>query len=152
MRLVRALKTGKYLGAAVLGASAMGLFLPLVQTGFGPDSMLAWYLALAERPLSAALYIAFSVLFGMLVSLQLYNRQMCMECGPDRRSRKGSGVGAVGTVFGFAIGICPACIGLAGIFVPLSVSIALTSYSWIFMGVAVIAMLVSLKMLGGFRK
>ena len=69
---------------------------------------------------------------------------------------KKTGLGAsdrfFGAFFGFFVGICPACIGLIGLIFPLGTSLTLTYYSWIFMLVAIGIMLLSLYLLGGFKK
>lgn len=152
MRIFSALKTRKYLGIAVLSALGIGLFLPLAQTGFEANNMLAWYLTLIGRPLNTAIYIGFSILFGLLVSLQFYNKEVCKTCNVKMDNKKGSSIGAAGASFGFLLGICPACIGLIAVFLPLTVSITLTNYSWLFMGIAIIVMIASIHLLGGFKK
>jgi len=152
MRIVSVVKNKRYLGIAVLSALGIGLFLPLAQTGFKPDNILAWYLTLADRPLNTGLYIVFSSLFGLLVSLQLYNKHICKTCNIKMDNKKATSFGGLGAFFGFALGVCPACIGLIGLLLPLTVSITLTNYSWLFMGIAIAIMLASLKFLGGLDK
>ncbi len=151
MRLFKALKVRKYFLVAVLSILVIGLFLPLVQTGFDYNNILAWYLALVERPYNTVLYISFSILFGMLVSLQLYNKEICKTCNVKMENKKGTSVGAAGSILGFAIGVCPACIGLIGLFVPLTISITLTNYSWMFLMVAIIILLFAIYKMGGFK-
>jgi len=152
MRVFRALKMKKYLGIAILAALGIGLFLPLIQTGLDPNNVLAWYLALVQKPFNTGLYVSFSILFGLLISLQLYNNEICKTCKIDKASKKAQGVGGFGAVLGFAVGVCPACLGVIALLLPLSVSITLTNYSWVFTGIAIIIMIVSLYLLGGFRK
>jgi len=152
MRIVNMLKNRRYLGIAVLSALGIGLFLPLVQTGLKPDNMLAWYLTLVDRPLNTGLYVIFSVLFGVLVALQLYNKHICKTCNVKTDSKKASTFGGTGAVLGFALGVCPACIGLIGLLLPLTVSITLTNYNWLFMSIAIAIMFVSIKFLGGLDK
>ena len=147
MRLINALKYKKALKWGIVATVAVAIVLPLIQTGFFQNSFESWFLTLIKSPLNSSLYVAFSLLFGALISLQVYNLSS-KYCN----TRAGRRTGTVGVVFGVLVGICPACIGLLGLVLPLGVSLTLTYYGWAFMLVAVGIMVLSIYLLGGFRE
>ncbi len=148
MRLVDALKNKKSLKWGIFSAFIIGFILPVIQTGFFQRSFSSWILTLLKSPLNTSLYFIFILLTGVVISLFIYNKEEKSSCNV----KKGSRFGAVGTFFGFFVGVCPACVGLIGLLFPLSVSITLTYYGWIFMTLAIILQLLSLKNLGGFKE
>jgi len=151
MRIIDALKYKRSLRSGIIATVVIALILPIIQTGFFQNSFRAWYLTLLKSPLNSTLYLAFSLLFGLLVSLQIYNLKnpkLCKDCN----TKKGASTGYFGAFFGFFVGICPACVGLIGLIFPLGISLTLTYYSWIFMLVSIAIMLLSLYLLGGFKK
>ncbi|MBI2583516.1 MAG: hypothetical protein HYW25_02515 [Candidatus Aenigmarchaeota archaeon] len=148
MRLSAVLRQKKYLALAIAAAIIMALFLPFLQSlRQGIGNLDLWFLTVAQYPLNIALYIAFSIAFGLFIALYSYNRRLCIDC-----DKKKLGTGALGAFAGFFIGVCPACLGIAAIFLPLSASIALTQYSAVFMLIAVALMLFSIYRMGGFRQ
>ncbi len=150
MRILNALKNKKSLKWGIVAALLVSIILPIIQTGFFRNSFQSWFLTLVKSPLNSSLYIVFSLLFGSLISLQVYNldRKVCDNCN----NKKGYGAGAVGVVFGTLVGICPACIGLLGLILPLGGSLWLTYYGWIFMLIAIGIMTFSIYLLGGFKE
>lgn len=150
MRILNALKNKKSLKWGIIAMISVAIVLPVIQTGFFQNSIEAWYLTLIKSPFNSSLYVIFSLLFGSLMSLQVYNlnRKVCDNCN----NKKGYGAGAVGVVFGTLVGICPACIGLIGLILPLGGSLWLTYYGWVFMLVAIGIMILSIYLLGGFKK
>jgi len=129
--------------------SAMGIFLlvPVIQSINTPLAFEIWYKTLLDRPVNSVLYIAFSVMFGMLVSLYSYSKNKCVDC---KKSDINAGFG--GAALGFALGVCPACFSLIGVLLPLGGSIFLTAYSPAFTALAIGIIIFSLFRLGGFRK
>ena len=149
MRLVNALK--KNLWIAIVSMVAILIILPVIQTGFLQNSINAWFLTLIKSPFNTLLYIIFSILFGAIIALQFYivkNPKICKDCA----TKKGTSTGYFGASFGFLVGVCPACIGLLGLILPLGASITLTYYGWAFMLVAIGIMTVSIYLLGGFKE
>jgi hypothetical protein len=110
-----------------------------------------WFVSLTTIPLNAALYILFSILFGLVVSLQVYSMRNPGVCKISN-TKKGLRTGAFGTFFGFFIGVCPACVGLLGLILPLGVILTLTAFGWVFMLIAIGIMIFSIYHLGGFKK
>lgn len=149
MRLINALKYKKSLRWGIIATIAVAIVLPVIQTGFFQNSFESWYLTLLKSPLNSSLYVAFSLLFGSLISLQIYNvDKKCKECS----TKAGKRTGFFGVVVGSLIGICPACIGLLGLILPLGTSLTITRYGWAFMLVAIGIMILSVYLVGGFKK
>ena len=151
MRILNALKYKKSLIVGIISTVVIFLILPIIQTAFLQNSIKSWILTLLKSPLNTSLYVIFSLLFGLLISLQVYNLQhpkLCKDCN----TKKGVSTGYFGAFGGFLVGVCPACIGLLGIILPLGTSLTLTYYGWAFMLGAVAIMVFSLYSLGGFKK
>ena len=151
MRIVNALKEWKSLRIGIIATIVIALILPIIQTGFLQNSLKVWFLTLIKSPLNSTLYIIFSLLFGSLISLQLYalrHPKICKDCN----TKKGATTGYFGAFFGFFVGICPACIGLLALILPLGTSLTLTYYGWLFMLVAIGIMIFSIYLLGGFKE
>lgn len=151
MRLVNALKYRKSLKRGVVATILIGLILPIIQTGFFQNSLSAWLLTLLKSPLNAPLYFIFSLLFGLLIALQIYNLKhpsICTDCN----TKKVSTSGYLGAFLGFFVGVCPACVGILGLILPLGTSLTLTYYGWIFMLGSIGIMALSIILLGGFKR
>ena len=73
MRLIEALKNKRSLKWGVVATIAIAIILPLIQTNFFQNSFESWFLTLIKSPLNSSLYVIFSLLFGSMVSLQVYN-------------------------------------------------------------------------------
>jgi len=73
MKLIEALKNKRSLKWGVAAAIAVAIVFPLIQTNFFQNSFELWFLTLIKNPLNFSLYVIFSLLFGSIVSLQVYN-------------------------------------------------------------------------------
>jgi hypothetical protein len=133
---------------AVAALASVGIFLatPLIQLLNSSFALKAWYLGLVENPFNALLYVIFSVLFGFFIALYLYSKNKCIDCKPAVRT----GIG--GSAIGFLIGMCPACFPILALVLPLSGTLFLTQYSYIFIVVSIAIILFSIYKMGGFRK
>lgn len=129
-------------------SAAIGLFFlnPLIQSLSTSLAFQIWFLDIAQKPLNTSLYIGFSILFGMFVSLYLFSKNQCMDCKPNAKT----GVG--GSVLGFMLGVCPACFSFVGFLLPLSGSLFLTAYSPLFMLVSIGIIVFSIYKMAGFRR
>src|SRR5215218_779547 len=134
---------------AIAAISATGIFflLPLIQLVNTPLAFDIWFLDLQQKPWSSIPYIAFSILFGMFISLYLYTRNKCFDCKP-----KAARTGFAGSLVGFMVGVCPACFSFIGVLLPLGPTLFLTAYSPIFTAISIAIVLFSIYKLGGFRK
>jgi len=145
MRIITAVKEKPF--HALLSAMGIFLLVPVIQSINTPLAFEIWYKTLLDRPLNSILYIAFSVMFGMLISLYSYSKNKCIDC-KERDINTGFG----GAVLGFVLGICPACFSLIGVLLPLGGSIFLTTYAPIFTVLSITIILFSIQRLGGFRR
>lgn len=145
MRIVTAFKEKPL--HATLSAIGMFLLVPVIQLAITPLAFEIWYKTLIDRPLNSALYIIFSMLFGMLISLYFYAKNKCVDC---KKSDVNAGFG--GATLGFALGVCPACFSLVGVLLPLGGSILLTQYAPVFTVLSIAIILFSIQRLGGFKK
>lgn len=136
---------------AIAVMSAVGIFflLPLIQLINTPLAFDIWFLDLQQKPASSILYIAFSILFGMFISLYLFTRNKCLDCKPEKGGAK---TGFAGSVIGFMVGVCPACFSFIGVLLPLGPTLFLTSYSPVFTGISIAIILFSIYKLGGFKR
>lgn len=144
IRLISAAKNKP--AVAVLAAAGMFFLLPALQLINTPLAFDIWFLDLYQKPLNSILYIAFSILFGMFISLYLYSRNKCFDCKPEKAR-----TGFAGSVVGFMIGVCPACFSFIGVLLPLGPTVFLTSYSPIFTGISIAIVLFSIHKLGGLQ-
>ncbi|MFN3655450.1 MAG: hypothetical protein ACK4TO_09045 [Candidatus Nitrosotenuis sp.] len=128
-------------------ASAIGIFFlnPLIQSVNTSLALQIWFLDIVQKPLSSIPYFAFSILFGMFMSLYFFAKKSCVDCKTNAKS----GIG--GTALGFMIGVCPACFSFIGFLLPLSGSLFLSSYSPLFIMVSIGIILFSIHRMGGFK-
>ncbi len=144
--LLHALKVKRMV--AIAASIAIFFLLPLLQSITTPLAFEIWFIDIINKPLSAALYIIFSILFGMYISLYIYSRKnVCIEC--NNRSSK---TGLLGSAFGFLIGVCPACFSFFAFLLPLSSSIVLSIYSPLFTLIAIVVIAYSIFRFGGFKR
>ncbi len=145
MRLITAFREKPFHAAF----SAVGIFflVPIIQLVATPLAFEIWYRTLLDRPLNSILYIIFSLMFGMLISLYIYSKNKCVDC---KKSDINAGFG--GAALGFVLGICPACFSLIGVLLPLGGSIFLTAYAPAFTSLSIAIILFSVYRLGGFNK
>ncbi len=143
--LVKVIKEKPLLVVAL--AIVMFLVTPIIQSFNTSLAFEIWIRDLYQKPLNSTLYIIFSILFGMLVTLYLYSRNSCIECKTNNARKSG----IAGTLIGFMIGVCPACFSFIGFLVPLSASIFLTTFAPIFMTASIAIILYSIYRVGGFK-
>ncbi len=129
-------------------AAAIGMFFlnPLIQSISTSLAFQIWFADIVQKPLNASLYVGFSVLFGMFVSLYLFSKNQCIDCKPNAKT------GATGSALGFMFGVCPACFSFVGFLLPLSGSLFLTAYSPLFTLVSIGIIVFSIHKMAGFRR
>lgn len=138
----------------VLSSVLMFFLNPLLQSINTSLAFEIWFIDLYQKPFNSILYIVFSLLFGIFVSLYLFGRNKCIDCEkqPTRtRSSTSSSSGFIGSIVGFMLGVCPACFSFIGFVIPLSTSIILTTYVPLFTLISIGIMLFLLYKLGGFK-
>lgn len=130
---------------AVLAAIGIFFVTPAIQSLITSLAFDIWFLDLVQKPLNSALYVTFSVLFGLFIVLYFHAKNRCIDCKRDVKT----GIG--GTTLGFMLGVCPACFSLIGFLLPLGGSLFLTAYSPIFIAVSIGIILFSIHKMGGFK-
>lgn len=145
MRIIAAVNEKPF--HAFLAAIGIFLLVPVIQSINTPLAFEIWYKTLLDRPVNSILYIALSVMFGVLISLYSYSKNKCIDC-----KKRDVNTGFGGAILGFVLGICPACFSLVGVLLPLGGSIFLTTYSPVFTILSISIILFSIQRLGGFRR
>ena len=143
--LVKVIKEKPVLVIAL--AVVMFFVTPIIQSFNTSLAFEIWFRDLYQKPLNSALFIIFSVLFGMFITLYLYSKNRCIDCKTSKAAKSG----IAGTLLGFVMGVCPACYSLIGFLVPLSASIFLTTFSPIFITASIAIILYSILRVGGFK-
>lgn len=145
IRLVAATKDKP--AVAALAAAGIFFLMPVLQLINTPLAFEIWFLDLYQKPPSSIAYLAFSVLFGMFISLYLYAKNKCFDCRPEKAR-----AGFAGSVVAFMVGVCPACFSFIGVLLPLGPTLFLTSYSPVFTGISIAMVLFSIYKLGGLKR
>ena len=143
--LFRAMKEKPLLVVAL--AVVMFFVTPIIQSFNTSLAFEIWFRDLYQKPLNSSLYIIFSVLFGMFITVYLYSRSRCIDCKTSKATKSG----IAGTLLGLMIGVCPACFSFIGFLIPLSASIFLTAFAPIFMIGSIAIILYSIFRIGGFK-
>ncbi|MGI9011714.1 MAG: hypothetical protein ACR2F1_11085 [Nitrososphaeraceae archaeon] len=146
--LLNAIKEKPFIAIGL--AIAIFFITPIVQSFSTPLAFEIWFRDLYQKPLNSILYIVFSILFGIFISMYLYSRNKCIKC--DLKKTYHSTSGFIGSFLGFMLGICPACFSFVGFLLPLSTSIFLTTYTPFFTLLSIAIIIFSINKLGGFKK
>jgi hypothetical protein len=147
--LLNAIKEKPFIAIGL--AITMFFITPIVQSFNTSLAFEIWFRDLYQKPLNSILYIVFSILFGMFISMYLYSRRnSCTSCDLKTTTRYTSGF--IGSVLGFMLGVCPACFSFVGFLLPLSTSIFLATYTPLFTLLSIAIIIFSINKLGGFKK
>jgi len=128
-------------------AAVMFFVTPIMQSFNTSLAFEIWFRDLYQKPLNSSLYIIFSALFGMFMTLYFYSKNRCIDC----KKSKATESGIAGTILGFMIGVCPACFSFIGFLIPLTASIFLTTLAPIFLLASIAIILYSIFRVGGFK-
>ena len=120
------------LGAVVLFFSALWPALLL------RDLKVWWQTIVAFFPLSAG-YLLLSLLLGFYTLLFVYLRR--------HSSCAVRGGGFLGGLLGGLFGLCPACFPALSFFLPLSLTLTLSYYSWLFLLASIIFLAFAIRQL-----
>ncbi|HLD41980.1 MAG TPA: hypothetical protein VJB06_03010 [archaeon] len=147
MELIKVLKNKNYGLLAFMFSTFIFLFLPFVQSLANNTDL--WYSIILKQNhgLNLVLFLIFSAIFGIFVSFQIYKFRQPKVC-----SIRKSSTGVLGSVFAFFVGVCPACIGFAGLFFPATIITTLVIFGSIFMLISIFLILLSIHLNGGFKK
>ena len=106
-----------------------------------------WLLTLTNLFPTVILYPILSFLTGSYAAIYFYNKKIERCC-----SIKNMKTGASASVAGVLLGACPACIPVIAFFLPLSITITLSYFSWVFAIVAIFVLLFAIYRMNGFKK
>ena len=141
IRVFEILKSRKYFSVFLVSTIAMLIAYPYLQS-FGNVDI--WFQVIEID--NIILYLSFSVLFGLLVSMQAHSISMPKAC----RLQSGS-LGTAGTIAGFFVAQCPSCAVLLSLFLPFNAIIFIVTYNtWLTLG-TIALMLLAIHLLGGFK-
>ncbi len=147
--LLNAIKEKPFIAIGL--AIAMFFITPIAQSFSTSLAFEIWFRDLYQKPFNSILYIIFSILFGIFISMYLYSRRnKCTSCDLKTTTRHTSGF--IGSFLGFVLGVCPACFSFIGFLLPLSTSIFLTTYTPFFTLLSIAIIIISINKLGGFKK
>lgn len=149
MKFVSILRDRKYLTIFLVSAFAMALAYPYLQVALngGFYNYFFWFeVLLSESFINAVFYVAFSALFGVVVSLSIYNWEN-RTCNLKR----GLGSGGFASILGIFTSQCSACLSLASLFLPTVAVGALTAYNKVFNAISVAMLIISIYLMGGFK-
>ncbi|MBI4021361.1 MAG: hypothetical protein HY369_03895 [Candidatus Aenigmarchaeota archaeon] len=145
IRLLAIQKEKRILAITVAATALMLVIYPYVQS-FGQVDL--WYAVIT--PWNLALFLGFSVLFGLMVSLQA--KTLRSRTCNLKQSGKSGAAGLAGTVGGFLVIQCPSCALFLSIFLPFNAVIFIATYNtWLTLG-SIVLMLVAVHLLGGFKR
>src|SRR5215208_5981365 len=146
--LLNAIKEKPFIAIGL--AIAIFFITPIIQSFSTSLAFEIWFRDLYQKPLNSILYIVFSMLFGIFISMYLYSRRnKCTKC--DIKTTYHSTSGFIGSFLGFMLGVCPACFSFVGFLLPLSTSILLTTYTPFFTLLSIAIIIFSINKLGGFK-
>ena len=150
MKIISILKKRNYAIIAIVSAISMALIYPYLQVALngGFYNYFFWFeIILNQSILNFILYLLFSILFGLVVSLNIYNwkNKTCSIRG----STGSLGLGSILAIF---TSQCSACVSLATLFLPLSAISLLVKYNTFFNLISIGILLFSIYLVGGFKK
>lgn len=153
MKILKILKNKNYLLLAISSSLFMLIIYPLLQayaTG-GLQNLDLWLKVIPK--LNFMLVILFSILFGLLLTLQIFNLKTKI-CSIKNKTVSAS-IGTFGTVLAFLAPACPACLSIVSLLIPAALSLSLIQFLVKFnttvLIISNILMILGLLLLGGFK-
>ncbi len=142
MKLLKILSEGKYVAISIIATIVMLIVFPLFQS-FGNFDI--WFTFI--KPLNFALYLLFSTLFGITIAVQYHAfKQKQQSCEIKSASAQ---AGSVLGIFAFQ---CPACVPVLAQVLGLGTVTFFAVYKSQLILIGIGLMVVSLYLLGAFKK
>ncbi len=104
-----------------------------------------WFKTMIGISYTIFLYPVMALLTGSFVVLYIYNKQR-KTCETNIKG------GASASIFGVLLGACPACIPALAFFLPLSVIVTLSYFSWLFLLASIFILTFIIYKMEGFEK
>ena len=149
MKIVEVLRIKKYLVLSVVSSIVMSLIYVYTQVLGNIHNIDLWLTIIPWY--NAILFVTFSILFGITFAYQIYLWKQPKVCAIGTKA-KGAGAGSIGTLSTFLVAQCPACASLGALFLPISVTVTLTKFSWLINLAPIGLLLFTLLYLGAFKK
>ncbi len=146
IKLLDVLKKKTHLSIFIVATIAMLFTYPYIQS-LGLIEI--WFLLIT--PLNLVLYIIFSVLFGLVLSMQIYVMRQPKTCSISGRVGS-AGSGAVGSFIAFITVACPACFSFISLFLPFGAIAFIATYNTILLVLSLFVMVLALYLLGSFKR
>ena len=125
-------------------AAAAAIFLWPAAPLVGLES---WFLLYVGTPYLLVLYPIVAILSGVFVGLIIHHKTVAPSCAVG-----GGKIGAAGSAMGVFFGVCPACIPVVAVFLPLAFNVFLSRVAP-YMSLAAIAILLfAIYRMNGFRR
>lgn len=150
MLIFQVIKIPKYSVIAILSSIVMATVYPYLQVALngGFYNYFFWFeVILGQSILNFIFYITFSILFGITVSMGIYNwsNRTCSVTGS-------ASTGSLGAFIGIITSQCSACLSLASLFLPTAAVGMLVVYNTLFNLLSIGALVFSIYLMNGFKK
>lgn len=152
MRITNIIQDKKYLALMIFSSLFMFVFFPVMQsiaTG-GLQNIDLWFTVIPK--INLVLLFIYSVLFGFLLTLQIYYFKT-KTCSVNKKIASASS-GGIGAFIASVVPACPACFSWVTFLLPASVGIStgqlLIKYSTWLLVFSIGLVLLGLLLLGGF--
>jgi len=106
-----------------------------------------WLTVFTNTPYLFYLYPLIAVLSGIYVGLYVYNKKVAPCC-----SVKTIEGGVFGSLIGIFLGVCPACIPVIAVFLPLAFNVFLSRIAPIFSLISIGILLLVIYQMGGLKR
>ena len=152
MKLLKILKD-KYLGLFIFLTLAVLVLYPLFQISITPGANINFWLAIIPK-INLVLVFVFSLMFGLLVALQVYNFQD--KTCPTGKKATSTTSGGLGTILAILVPACPACLSFVTFLVPAALALSVGSFfvkfGTLLLVLSILLMFLGIFLLGGFKK
>lgn len=128
-------------------AGFLAILITLVWPSIPLRSFNVWLQTLVDLFPTNTLYPILAVLVGTFTAIYVYNKKVRPCCSIDSFSG-----GSSASVVGILLGACPACIPALGFFLPLSVTVTLSYFSWMFLSAAIVVLTFAIYKMNGFKR
>lgn len=145
IKVLRVMKMPRYFALATASAVLFAIFYVYTQVLGIVHNVDIWFANIS--PINFAMFLAFSVLFGITLSFQIYNWRQPKTC-----NIKGStGSTSAATVISLLVAQCPACASLGAFFLPFSILSFIGRFNILFDLLSIGLLLFTINYLGGFK-
>ena len=153
MKTFKILRNKKDFIIAISSSLFMLILYPILQTlaTGGLKNLDLWFAIIPK--INLLMVIIFSILFGLLLTLQIHNFNL-KTCSLKSKSISASS-GSIGAFLGILVPACPACISIATLILPAAVGIqfvqVIVKFNTIILLASIILMILGILILGGFK-